>query len=172
MSVCLLDCIMSTVVHKMTHPRVEVSVYGEVAFCFAIDSTLRVLWLHCPSTVRTLSSWLCFTNEKCFSITTICHHHLSRFIGSSQCSYSGTVNELIFPVFAWENKSWGYIMSVWIHAADRSHLFPACNCFLPVCANILCVFSTMNELDTSTLCILVGDMLCFIRISLYTSWAI
>ena len=54
-------------VHKMTHQRVEVSVYSEVAFCFAIDSTLRVLWLHCPSTVRTLSSCLCFTNEKCFS---------------------------------------------------------------------------------------------------------
>ena len=67
LSVCHLDCSMSSVVHKMTHPRVEVSVYGEVAFCFAIDSTLRALWLHCPSTVRTLSSWLCFTNEKCFS---------------------------------------------------------------------------------------------------------
>jgi len=87
------------------------------------------------------------------AITTICHHHLSRFMGSCQCSYSGTVSELIFLVFAWENKSCGYIMSVWIHAADRSHLFPACTCFLPVCANIFCVFCTTNELDTSTLCI-------------------
>ena len=31
-------------------------------------------------------------------------------------------------------------------------------CFLPVCANIFCVFCKMDELDTSTLCILVGDM--------------
>ena len=30
LSVCLLDCSMSSVVHKMTHPRVEVGVYSDV----------------------------------------------------------------------------------------------------------------------------------------------
>ena len=49
LSVCLHDCSMSSVDHKMTHPRVEVSVYSEVTdsvtipFCFAIDSTLRLI---------------------------------------------------------------------------------------------------------------------------------
>jgi hypothetical protein len=31
LSMCLLDCSMSSVVHKMTHPKVEVSVYSEMA---------------------------------------------------------------------------------------------------------------------------------------------
>jgi hypothetical protein len=70
------------------------------------------------------------------------------------------LSEPIFPVFAWKNKSLGSIMSVWIHAAHDSHVYsPACTCQKThmFCGNIFCVFCVTDELDTSTLYILVGD---------------
>jgi hypothetical protein len=39
------------------------------------------------------------------AIAIIPHHHPFSLMGNSQCSQSGTVSELIFSVFVWENKS-------------------------------------------------------------------
>jgi hypothetical protein len=91
LSMCLLDCSVSSVVHKMTHPRDEVSLCSEVAdsitipFCFAIDSTLRFMAALSVNRQKDFIFLTVSQMKSASAIATIPHQQPSRFVGSSQC---------------------------------------------------------------------------------------